>query len=476
MQIWENCGKDRPGAGRQINPEKNRRNPEKNRRIPFRRYLFSRMLNRFGDSIDVFLLSWLVYQLGESAALSSLALGLNYVPTILLQPFAGPWVDRVSKRRLLALTDMGRALLVLCILILYLLGRLKVPFLLAGTFLISVLEAFGSPASSSMLPRLLKKEEYDDGASEYQARCRLTELAATGIAGGMIAAMGSAGALFVDMACFIAAAILVATIPVQEEGGRDCSFSYLRKLQEGLLFLKRSRPMCLILGAAAFLNAALTPYQAFQAVLVQELYQKGSVTLSLMGSCISLGMLFGAVGYPMLNKEGGREEIFSRNWRPRGGEKARAEKKEAKFGKVAVDRSLLTCGILMGSFYLVLTGLQRLREEEAAFFIILAAACLIFGISVGIANTAISALMMETVPAEYMARESALMNAGCTAAVPFTSFLISPFASAYGVERVLNGIGILTVLITAFLMKKGTLHQLEGTERMEEGRGSIWEA
>ena len=39
------------------------------------------------------------------------------------------------------------------------------------------------------------------------------------------------------------------------------------------------------------------------------------------------------------------------------------------------------------------------------------------------------------------------MNAGCTAAVPFTSFLISPFASAYGVERVLNGIGILTVLI-----------------------------
>ena len=50
---------------------------------PFLRYLISRMLNRFGDSIDVFLLSWLVYGLSGSASLSALAVGLNYLPTIL---------------------------------------------------------------------------------------------------------------------------------------------------------------------------------------------------------------------------------------------------------------------------------------------------------------------------------------------------------------------------------------------------------
>lgn len=63
---------------------------------PFMLYLISRMMNRFGDSIDVFLLSWLVYGLSGSASLSALAVGINYVPTILLQPFVGAYVENLS--------------------------------------------------------------------------------------------------------------------------------------------------------------------------------------------------------------------------------------------------------------------------------------------------------------------------------------------------------------------------------------------
>lgn len=150
---------------------------------PFLRYLISRMLNRFGDFIDVFLLSWLVYGLSGSASLSALAVGLNYLPTILLQPLAGAFVEHIPKRRVIALTDAGRALLVAIFLGLYLTGNLNAAVLIAGTFLISTLEAFASPASSAALSGLLQAEEYDSGMSLYQAGSRIMELAGTGAAG-----------------------------------------------------------------------------------------------------------------------------------------------------------------------------------------------------------------------------------------------------------------------------------------------------
>lgn len=180
---------------------------------PYLRYLISRMLNRFGDSIDVFLLSWLVYGLSGSASLSALAVGLNYLPTILLQPLAGAFVERIPKRRVIALTDAGRALLVAAFLGLYLTGNLSAAVLIAGTFLISTLEAFCAPSSNAALSGLLKAEEYDSGVSLYQAGSRVMELAGTGAAGLLISTAGSAGTLAVDLFCFAAASLLMSRVP-----------------------------------------------------------------------------------------------------------------------------------------------------------------------------------------------------------------------------------------------------------------------
>ena len=421
---------------------------------PYLRYLISRMLNRFGDSIDVFLLSWLVYGLSGSASLSALAVGLNYLPTILLQPLAGAFVERIPKRRVIALTDAGRALLVAAFLGLYLTGNLSAAVLIAGTFLISTLEAFCAPSSNAALSGLLKAEEYDSGVSLYQAGSRVMELAGTGAAGLLISTAGSAGTLAVDLFCFAAASLLMSRVPEaaacagnrRGESGNteDCAAepdgvsAWLYSLREGFRFMKASRSLLLVVSAAAFLNAALTPCNALQAALFQDVYRKGSGALSAMGVCTTLGMLLGAGLYSAA--AGGREE--------------------SKKGKVSIDRILLGCGILMGSYYLVLAGLGLGHPADAVFFPVLFTASLLFGASVGLANTAVSVLLLRVVPTSFMARASAVMNAGCTAAMPLTSFLVSGICVRASVVRVLAGTAVPVFVVTVVLMLKGTLKRL----------------
>ena len=68
--------------------------------------LLADTINRFGDSIDVIAYSWIMYEITGSASLMALVVGLNFVPTVFLTPFAGAFVDRISKKRVMALADL----------------------------------------------------------------------------------------------------------------------------------------------------------------------------------------------------------------------------------------------------------------------------------------------------------------------------------------------------------------------------------
>ena len=70
------------------------------------RLLLADTINRFGDSMDVIAYSWIMYEITGSASLMALVVGLNFVPTVFLTPFAGAFVDRISKKRVMALADL----------------------------------------------------------------------------------------------------------------------------------------------------------------------------------------------------------------------------------------------------------------------------------------------------------------------------------------------------------------------------------
>ena len=74
--------------------------------------LLADLISRFGDSLDVIAYSWIMYEITGSEALMALIVGLNYIPTVLLQPFTGALVEKIKKKKLMVITDFLRFLLV----------------------------------------------------------------------------------------------------------------------------------------------------------------------------------------------------------------------------------------------------------------------------------------------------------------------------------------------------------------------------
>lgn len=73
---------------------------------------FASMINRFGDSIDAVAYTWVVYEITNSASWSAIIYALNLLPTIFITPFAGAWVESKTKKPIMVLTDLARAVLV----------------------------------------------------------------------------------------------------------------------------------------------------------------------------------------------------------------------------------------------------------------------------------------------------------------------------------------------------------------------------
>ncbi len=178
--------------------------------------LLADTISRFGDSLDVIAYSWIMYEVTGSEALMALIVGLNYIPTVLFQPFAGALTDRINKKTLMITTDILRFILVAIFVLIYSNG-LMTPLLIAIlTVCTSVIEALRMPAGNAVLPAILKPEFFTLGKAASYSLSRAAELLGFVLAGSLISLIGAACVLWIDAVTFAVSAVIITFIRVKE--------------------------------------------------------------------------------------------------------------------------------------------------------------------------------------------------------------------------------------------------------------------
>ena len=164
------------------------------------------LINRFGDSIDAVAYTWVIYEITGNAAWSAIIFGLNNLPSVLVAAFAGAWIEGRKKKNVMIATDLLRAICVAFVASAYLMGFLEVWMLVITTLTISTAEAFRGPANTALTPLVLDREYYEYGMSLQSTLSSAVQLIGIAAAGGIVALIGTAGAIYIDVATFILSA------------------------------------------------------------------------------------------------------------------------------------------------------------------------------------------------------------------------------------------------------------------------------
>jgi MFS family permease len=250
-------------------------------------------ISEFGSQVSQIAIPTVAILTLKATTFEVAALGtVEFAPFVLFTLPAGVWVDRLRRRSILIVGDVGRAALLLSIPIAYALDALTLWQLYVVGFLVGILTVFFDVAYQSYLPALVERDALVEGNSKLSMTQSGAAIAGPGLAGGLIALATAPFALLVDAGSFLVSGAFTLAIRKREEpvGGEGERRHLLVELWEGLRYVLRHRyllPQALATGSSNFCTSAIF------ALYFVYAYRHLGLTPALVG----LAGAIGAVGW-----------------------------------------------------------------------------------------------------------------------------------------------------------------------------------
>ena len=135
--------------------------------------------------------SWLVYRLTGSALLLGVVGFAGQIPTFLLAPFAGVWVDRLNRRHLLLVTQILAMLQSLALAVLTLTKHITIQEIISLGAFQGAINAFDMPGRQAFLVQMVEdKEDLGNAIALNSSMVNIARLVGPSLAGAVIAVSG----------------------------------------------------------------------------------------------------------------------------------------------------------------------------------------------------------------------------------------------------------------------------------------------
>ena len=138
------------------------------------------------------------------------------IPSLLVGPFVGVWVDHHRRRPILIAADVGRAALLIVIPIAAILSVLRIKYLYIVTLLVGTLGLFSGVAGGAFLPSLVGREQLVEANSKLAMSRSIAEIVGLGVAGGLVQLVTAPIAIAIDAISFLISALFSGWIRTPE--------------------------------------------------------------------------------------------------------------------------------------------------------------------------------------------------------------------------------------------------------------------
>ena len=244
---------------------------------------------------------WLVLQLpGNSGTELGITTGLQFLPVLLLSPYAGVVADRFPKRRLLQVTQATMALASVVLGVIAVLGVAQTWQVYVIALLFGVGSAFDAPARQSFVSEMVGQDDLTNAVGLNSASFNAARILGPALAGLMIGALGG-GVTATGWVILVNAASYGAVIGqlqrmdtsllrTPEPQGRTPGM-----LVEGVRYIRSQPKMIMILVMVFFAGTFGMNFQITSALMATEVFGKGAGEFGLLGSAMAVGSLTGAL-------------------------------------------------------------------------------------------------------------------------------------------------------------------------------------
>ena len=253
-------------------------------------------VSALGDAITLTAMPLLVLALTGSGTWMGVVGALQFLPDLVFSLLAGVLADRVDRRRLVTIADLGRAALTVMIPLAHWTGLPVLGVLVAVTFPVNALRVVSDAGLSSALPQLAGRENLERLNSYMEATLSVPYIIGPAIAGALVAWIGAPSTLAIDATTFVVSAgcFLAIRRPLRAERPAQMP-SWTRDLREGVQFIRQDPLVRTVIGFWVLIALVTTPLISTLSYYITIDRGRGAEVFGFVGSAWSIGYLAGAL-------------------------------------------------------------------------------------------------------------------------------------------------------------------------------------
>lgn len=217
-------------------------------------------VSNFGDGVANVALTLLVIFTTHSVTSFAWFAAARMIPLVAFLLLGGAIVDRVSRRILLLISDVARAVLTIALTVAIVTGAIRFWELLVFGALFGCFDAIFMPAISALTPEIVPEELLGAMNSMRPLSNNLVGNMLGPAVGGVLASISTSLAIGVDSATFVVSAAALVMMRPTPKPTRTQDTSVLADIKEGITYVRRTHWLWTTLVSVSLTNAfVLTP-------------------------------------------------------------------------------------------------------------------------------------------------------------------------------------------------------------------------
>jgi MFS family permease len=262
----------------------------------FRLFLFGQGVSLIGTWMQQVALSWLVFELTGSPFWLGFVGFCGQAPALFLAPFAGVFVDRWNRHRLLLVTQTVMMLQAFAVAALALTGTANVANLVALSLVLGFVNVFDMTARQAFYTEILdRREDLANAIALNSTMVNGSRLVGPALAGLLLAETSAGVCFLVNGLSYLAVLAALLAMRLDSRSRPRHQGRVLAGLWEGLHYALGFAPIRAILLLLSLVCLMGISYVVLLPVFARDVLGGGPYTYGLLGAASGVGALVGAL-------------------------------------------------------------------------------------------------------------------------------------------------------------------------------------
>lgn len=376
------------------------------------RFLSAQTISLFGSSLVQYSIVWYITLTTTSGKMLTISTLCGFLPQIIIALFAGVWLDRFDRKKMIMLADGAIALSTLALAIAFVCGYRDLWLLFLVLAVRSAGTGIQTPAVNAILPQIVPKEHLMRINGINSTLSSIMMFLSPAVSGAILSLYTLETTLFIDVVTAIIGIGITAAIPIGRYIDSGTKSSGLQQMKAGFVYVKNNPFVKRVLLFQIVILFLISPSAFLTPLMVSRTFGPEVWRLTASEMTYSLGMVLGGVLISL--------------W---GGFKKR------------MNTTLLAGGI----YGLIMIGLGL-----APLFIVYLILNTCIGVTSPCYNAPITVSIQEQVEPEMHGRIFSLMQIATSCALPLGMTVFGPLSDFIPVQLILLATGSLVLLISAY--------------------------